>query len=492
MLTKQVWMAAPVMAVMLCGTAQAALTVDQVWADLQATAASNGLRITAATEVAGDRELTLNGVTVTPDGAPAILTLSEVSIVEQEDGSVAFFPGDIRVENTGEAQVGITHEELSISAFEDAGGLGYGLDADSLTVTVTSASGTGAAATSYDGRFDLTSVGGRFTRGLDALVLDMSLDQLAYAITQTDPSLSLDSTQVSEVVDLEMTGEVTLPEGIDLMSLQDGPAVLAAMRAGLGLSMDLTQGASTGDMVDANPFLPVSVAYSAEPGTTSVTLNAEEFSVATGVDGMDLTARPPMVPAPVNASADGFSMGLTLPVVTTDAPGAYGLDLSMDNLVLDEGLWALVDPGAALERTPVDVALDLGGLAKIDMLDLAAASEAGTPPTTMPELQTLDIRSLAISAVGAALTGTGAFTFDNAMVAMGGPPMPIGTADLRLEGGNKLIDGLIKLGVITEQDAMGARMMMAMFGKPEGDDVLTSQIEARAGGSIFVNGQQIQ
>ena len=71
-------------------------------------------------------------------------------------------------------------------------------------------------------------------------------------------------------------------------------------------------------------------------------------------------------------------------------------------------------------------------------------------------------------------------------------PLPVGTADVRLEGGNKVIDALIKLGVMTEEDAMGARMMMAMFGQPAGDDVLTSKIEAREGGSIFVNGQQIQ
>jgi hypothetical protein len=31
-----------------------------------------------------------------------------------------------------------------------------------------------------------------------------------------------------------------------------------------------------------------------------------------------------------------------------------------------------------------------------------------------------------------------------------------------------------------------------MFGKPEGEDVLTSKIEAKEGGAIFVNGQRIQ
>ncbi|RGP38323.1 hypothetical protein [Pseudotabrizicola alkalilacus] len=488
MLRTNVLMTAPVMAFLMCGTAQAALTVDQVWADLQAAAVSGGMKITVATEVPGDRELTLNGVTIAPEGEPAIATISEVSIVEQEDGSVAFFPGEIKLQITGPANVVINHEELSVSAFEDAGGLGYGIDADSLNVLVNVVDGD----STFDGNFNLISVGGRYTRGLDALGMEMSADQLVYDIKQKDPALGIDGAQISDTADLVMTGELTLPEGIDLMSLQNSAAFAEAVRAGLGVSLEMTQGISKGEMTDNNPMLPMSMVFTAEPGVTSVTMNADEFAVATSVEGMELNLRPPMVPAPVNASTGAFVLGLGMPVVTGEEAGEYGFELKLENLVLDEAAWGMIDPTAVLERGPLDLALDLGGEAKIDMLDLIMAGEADTAPAVMPELQTLDIRALSLKALGAVATGTGAFTFDNSMVAMGGPPLPVGTADVRLEGGNKVIDAMIKLGVITEEDAMGARMMMAMFGKPEGDDVLTSKIEAREGGSIFVNGQQIQ
>ncbi|MDO9639555.1 MAG: hypothetical protein Q7J44_13535 [Pseudotabrizicola sp.] len=488
MFRTNVLMTAPVMAILMCGTAQAALTADQVWADLQAAAVSGGMKITVATEVPGDGELTLNGVTITPDGKPAIATISEVSIVEQDDGSVAFFPGEIRLENTGPGKVTITHDELSVSAFEDAGGLGYGFDADSLTVAVNIVEG----ANLFDGTFDLIAAGGRYTRGTDALGLEMSADQLVYNFTQKDPSLGIDSVSSSDTADLALTGELTLPEGINLMSLQDTPAFISAVRAGLGISFEATQGISTGEAVENNPMMPVSVAYTAAPGTTSVTANADVFDVSTTVEGLDLTLRPPMVPMPVTATTGAFGVGMAMPVTTGEEAGEYGLQITMENLVLDDAAWGMIDAGNVLEHGPLDVALDLGGLVKVDVLDLMLAGETGAPPASTPEMQSLDIRTLAIQALGAMATGTGSFTFDNSMVAMGGPPLPVGTADVRVEGGNKLIDGLLAMGVLTQEDAMGARMMMAMFGQPAGEDVLTSKIEAREGGSIFVNGQQIQ
>ena len=50
------------------------------------------------------------------------------------------------------------------------------------------------------------------------------------------------------------------------------------------------------------------------------------------------------------------------------------------------------------------------------------------------------------------------------------------------------------MGVLPEDQSMGAKMMMGMFGRTvEGaEDTLTSQIEFKADGGIFANGQQIQ
>jgi len=124
----------------------------------------------------------------------------------------------------------------------------------------------------------------------------------------------------------------------------------------------------------------------------------------------------------------------------------------------------------------------------IDILALMSARSDGMTQATLPQPLTLEIPEMMVSAAGALLTGSGAFTFDNQT----GQPVAAGEASMTLTGGNRLIDGLIAVGVLTEEDASGARMMMAMFMEATGDDVLTSRIEARADGSILVNGQRVQ
>jgi hypothetical protein len=162
--------------------------------------------------------------------------------------------------------------------------------------------------------------------------------------------------------------------------------------------------------------------------------------------------------------------------------------MKLSQFSVSEEAWALFDPTGALKRDPADLAIDISGKTKLDVIAMAQADEAGTePPVPAPE--SLNINELMLKVAGAALTGTGAFTFDNSM----GVPMPLGEANVTVTGANALIDGLIATGLLAEEDAMGARMMMGAFMSPGANpDELTSKIEAKAGGEIYVNGQRVQ
>ena len=124
--------------------------------------------------------------------------------------------------------------------------------------------------------------------------------------------------------------------------------------------------------------------------------------------------------------------------MAAETAGDYGLVLKLSQLSINEETWAMFDPQGALSRDAADLVIDVSGKAKVDFAAIVAAGETGTEPP-VPQPETLDIAEIALSAAGAALQATGAFTFDNSM----GMPMPLGEADVTVTGANALIDGLI-------------------------------------------------
>ena len=100
----------------------------------------------------------------------------------------------------------------------------------------------------------------------------------------------------------------------------------------------------------------------------------------------------------------------------------------------------------------------------------------------------VEIGQLVIDAVGARVSGTGAFTFDNS----GPMPDPAGSVELTIDGANALIDRLVAMGIVPQDQAMGAQMMLGHFARPVGDDQLESVIEVQPGGAVLANGQRIR
>ncbi|NJM81527.1 MAG: DUF2125 domain-containing protein [Tabrizicola sp.] len=494
---------APAFVMLMGGTAHAALTADQVWQSWKDAAALAGLTVSAATEVKDGSALKLNGVAIAPAGVASGVTISDMSLTEEADGSVTIRPGaDIAVNMAGEGSGGsvkVTHDGLEMKAREGEGGAliyDYSAAALNLLLDVTypgspSPDGSAPQPGAAKGTFGFTDLSGSYsdTPGTNrAFGFDLKAAKLGYDFGTEDPGLEMKTTSVSNTSDVEISLDVALPSTMSLFAMASPADFSTALEEGLSISMATKQGESIGSASQEQQFFSYNMDIKGGAGQATGVFNKDEFRLDSGGAGLEFNMVSPSLPVPINVTSGPFATAMIVPMSAGDAASDYGLVFKLSQFTLNEEAWALFDPQGALTRGPADLSIDVSGKSKLDVLGMMAAEGTGAPPP-IPQPETLNINDLTLKIAGAALTGTGAFTFDNSA----GVPMPLGEANVSLTGGNALIDGLIATGMVTEEDAMGARMMMGAFMSPGAEpDSLTSKIEAKAGGEIYVNGQRVQ
>jgi Uncharacterized protein conserved in bacteria (DUF2125) len=492
------YLAAPAIALLMSGTAHAALTADQVWTSWKDAGALVGLTVSAATENNSGGVLTLNGVSIAPAGE-AGLTISDMTLTEQSDGSVSIVPGaDIGVAMSGDSEGGVklTHDGLTITAREADGGLAYDYAAAKLDVSydVThpgmALDGTEGQKVNSKGDVTLDNLSGTYSDVPGAnrtFGLDVKADTLAYTTSSDDPGLEMKQNSTSSTANVDISMDFALPSTIALAAIATPADFTQALNEGLSFSLSTKQGESNGSMKQESAMMPMDLTLKAGGGEGTVLFNKDVFSLKSTGAGLEVSMAPGMTPVPVKVTSGPIEFDLTSPVIATEAAGDYAFKVKLADFSVNDEVWGLVDPQGALTHDAAQIAIDLSGKTKLDLPGLMTAEEAGVQPP-IPAPESLNITEVALKVAGAALAGTGAFTFDNSM----GIPMPLGEANVTVTGANALIDGLIKTGLLSEDDAMGARMMMGMFMVPGANaDELTSKIEAKEGMQILVNGQPL-
>lgn len=492
-------LATPAIALLLTSTASFALTADEVWQSWKDAGAMVGIEVSAATENKDGGTLTLNGISIAPAGMAGI-TISDMVLEETGGGAVTITPGaDIGLtlegDTTGSAR--IAHEGLVLIASDASGALTYDFTADKLDVVFDTATpgfsfdGTPAPEVKNSGTVGFVGMSGSYsdTPGTNRTFgLNILADVLAYTTSMDDPAMELQQTTTSQTEAIQLSLAVALPTS---MSVEGGmpPADFGtALQEGLSVSLATKQGDSTGSMTQESPFLPMALAINAGAGEGSLEFNKDLLSIKSSGAGLSIEGTSGMLPVPVTVTSGPIEFDMLTPVTAVDAPADFRFLMKLSQFSLNEEAWGLFDPAGALSREAADLAIDISGKTTMDVPGMIIADQTGgMPPIPAPE--NLDITELSLKVAGAALAGTGAFTFDNSA----GMPMPLGEANVTVTGANALIDGLIATGLMAEEDAMGVRMMMGAFMSPgAGPDELTSKIEAKPGFEIYVNGQRIQ
>lgn len=487
--------------------AHADVTPDQVWSDFRSYLEGFGYQVSGS-EAATGGTLTVSDVTMTVQQAEepfsVVLSIDSLVLTDQGDGSVSVaFPAVMPIvmkgtdEDGAAVQVGLEFRQsgLDMRVTGTPAELVYSYTAASMGMALADLMAEGKVIPPEQAALDMTingvSGGSTVTVGdLRRISQTMSGDSATITAAFDDPESGARGSIEAQMNALDFTGTSSLPPQMDTTQMD------AMLRAGFALDGTLSwRDASSRFSVMENGAMTegqtqaASTLWRVSMGDGGLDYSGVGQSVTYSLSGGEL-------PFPVAVAADETRFAMTLPLVAGPAEQDFALGLTLGGMTISDGVWNLFDPGTILPRDPATLAIDLAGKAKmfVDLLNPEAMERAENAGEVPGELNALTLKGLTLRAAGAELTGTGDFTFDNTdLTTFDGVPRPIGSFNLNLTGANALIDKLIQMGLVSEDDAMGARMMMSMFAVPgNGDDALTSTIEINEQGHILANGMRIQ
>lgn len=483
--------------------ARADVTPQQVWDEVRALMEGYGQTVTVGSEEQSGDTLTVRDIVIdfaVPD-VTSSATLEQLQFVDRGDGSVEIVlapeyrmvsRSDPGVGEPFEMQMLMTHSGLGIVVSGDEAEKTYDFSADAVTLTMTGEGGAEDAAAPVDMRLGLGPNSGRYVvRTQDAgREFESSIEAAS-----VDIDLSSEGAQDADAFKLTMaltdvtsTSTGFLPADV---TMEDLPA---ALRAGLRADGTVSYAGSTTRFDGTMEGAQSAGSGSSQGGSFEFALAPDGILYGGRSRQSEMSFRSSDVPLPeMTMSVEESEFRLAMPITASEEPQDFALRTALRGLTVSDSIWALFDPMGALPRDPATLAFDLGGKARwfVDILDPEAAAATADAPG---ELNELKLSGLELKVAGAELTGSGAFTFDNTdTTTFEGMPRPEGSVDLRLVGGNGLLDKLVSMGLVPEDQATGARMMLGLFARPgEGEDTLVSTIEVNSEGQVLANGQRLR
>lgn len=494
---------ASILALMLSSTAlHAEVSAQEVWDGWKSLSAGFGQTMTAASENMSGDTLTITGVQIAQEveGGSVLGTIDEVLMRETGDGTVEItmsptYPLTINFADpdgtAGQVTLEIRQTGLVLVAGGTAAETSYDLSADTMQIVTTSVTEGGTPidvnvdvmANAIAGTYLLRTAGDLVSMGTTA-----TLGSIAFGFTAKDPATSTDVAAKGTIQQMALTSENALVGGMEMENMGK------ALAAGFATDAGVTYGAVDFDMNVLEGGTTTAVRGTAAAGDFRVAMDKTRIAYSAGGRDMDVVVSGSSIPFPeVALTYAEAAFDFLIPVGKADAPQPFKAVTRIVDMSVSDEIWSMFDPVGTLPRDPATLVIEAGGTATVtqDLMDTDQMAALGGMPPGM--LNSLDLSALLVRFVGAELSGNGALTFDNSdLTTFNGMPAPTGQIDLQLLGANALIDNLIAMGLLPEDQAMGARMMMGMFARPGTEpDSLTSTLEFKDGG-FFANGMRLQ
>ncbi|WP_435230292.1 DUF2125 domain-containing protein [Pseudopelagicola sp. nBUS_20] len=472
---------------------------QEVWESWQTYLDGFGYEISGSEQSVGNN-LNVNDLSLSmkiPDNEGSIkVNLGDIQFVDKGDGTVEVvmpnqIPVLIKTSSDGKDAdiiVTISHKGLSMIVSGASEDMTYAYNATEFGVELTSAVVNGEAIPNTVANIVMSGIMGRSEMAFGETITTRqkaSVSSLSYIVQATDPDSggSIDLEGFMNGMEAEIDGVMPLGDySADPMAFFNAGFAIAGGYAVDGTSFDVTfveNGAPS--------------KMTAKTGAAEMGVDMSGSIIAYGGDVLDVSVSlsGPEIPLPVDVSFGELGYGFEMPLKASDAQQDFGFGIVLGDLSVSEMIWSMIDPGQVLAHDPATLALDVSGKATIfkDIMTMDENSDE------IPgELNALTLNDVQLIVAGAGLTGTGDFVFDNTdMQSFDGFPRPEGTLNINIVGINALMDNLVTMGLLPEDQVMGARMMLSMFAVPgAGEDELNSTIEVNRQGHVLANGQRLK
>lgn len=482
------------------------VNAQEVWDDWKTYLSGTGYDVGGSESLSGGT-LTVTDVTMAmpiPDEDATVgMSLPEIQFVENGDGTVnVLFPKEFPLTisfkgggDEGSGELIYTHDGSPMLVSGDAQNMSYDYASPLVEIALGKVMADGEAMPEgmVKATISLTDVVTKTNMKIgDIRSYDqnMTAASLNYDFGAKEPGGSDGGSAKGSLQGISFGGTSSIPMGLDFADIT---AMLASGFAfdgafsytGGSASMSGVDGGDTFGLETSSDGGKLAVAM----GNGQLSYDLSQLATAINVTSSDL-------PFPVSLSLAEYGAKLAMPIAKSDSEQDFALGLTLRDFAVPDMLWGMVDPTGVLSHEPATVELDLSGKGKLlfDLFDPAAMEAVDRGNQEPGELNALSVNNLLVSAAGAKLSGTGDFTFNNDdLASFDGMPAPTGSANLTLVGANVLMDKLISMGLMSDSDAMGARMMMGMLAVPgDGEDTLKSKLEITDDGQILANGQRIK
>ena len=492
---------AVIAALMVTTAAYADVTAEQVWNNWKAMVEAQGQTISTGSETKSGDTLVVRDITskVDIEGGMATGTLAELDLREQGDGTVAVtlspeYPIDLSMTPKGgkltEMHIVLNQSGMKMVVSGSPGDMTYEFDAPTIGVKLAGMKADGKDI-ALDVDVGMTGAKGTYViKGIDTRTVASSVtaDALTYRVSAKNPDGDGTFDLNGKMTGLTGKSDATLVGKMDMADLN------AALQAGFAVDANFAYSASQGTSDFAQKGQTMHSETSASGGALNVALDKTRLNYGVAGKDVKVAVSGSQIPLPtVNVELAEIAANLLMPVAKSDTPQDFGLLVKLVGLKVNDEIWGMFDPGTVLPHDPATLVVDLAGKANW-LFDIFDPAQQKMPHAMPGQVHALDVKTLDLAVAGAELTGQGGFTFDNSdMTTFNGVPKPTGSVDLKLVGGNGLIDKLVKMGLVPADQASGARMMLGLFARPgTGDDTLVSKIEITPNGEVMANGQRLQ